>query len=132
MKKIIISLMFVFVSSSVFAYDYKNNWSIQDTILQSSLVTLLYIDCQQTKWISKTKGHKEANPFLGENPSNKKINLYFISYGILHTGVSYILPSVIRIKNQSFYLRTIWQSIYIGMELNATIYNYKAGVKFNF
>lgn len=117
MKNLLIILLLVLVPMSLWAWK-PDKWEAEDTLLQGIFITFLILDCNQTYY---RQGYKEENIILGEYPSNKKVNLYFISYGILHTGIAYILPKP---------YRNYWQLLCIGVESNTVYYNYKIGIKF--
>jgi len=141
MKRLVI-LLVLLLSSNSFAYD---KWTTTDTVLQSVYVALHTTDWVQSRWIAKHGyietpfartnpdgsavfgrsyvEHKEGNVLLGEHPHKDKVDIYFASTLILHTLVSYLLPSN---------YRHIWQGVTIGMEGTAIGHNVRAGVKMKF
>ena len=120
MKILFLSLLFFCLSTySIHAAD---KWDKEDIILQSIFTIETLIDWKQTKTFIK-KGGIESNPFLGENPSQGKIDLYIGSSILLHTGISHILPKK---------YRNYWQLIWIGIEGQAIHKNYQTGVRIQF
>jgi len=124
MKKLLSSCLVVFlISSNGFAFDWKRNWSVQDSILQGSFILIASVDWLQTRYIATHPHFKESNPILGKETSLTKINSYFSICIIGQTLISYILPNPYRV---------IWQSFWIGFETNTIAYNYNAGIKLKF
>lgn len=117
--KIIFLLLLISLSTPVYAFD---KWDKEDIILQSIFTLETLIDWKQTKVFTK-KGIRESNPFLGEYPSQKKIDSLIGASILLHAGISHILPKK---------YRTYWQLIWIGIEGQAIHHNYRTGVKFTF
>lgn len=117
--KIVLTLLLIFLSTPVYAFD---KWDKEDITLQTIFTIETLIDWKQTKTFVK-KGGIESNPFLGERPSQGKIDLYIGSSILLHAGVSHILPKK---------YRNYWQLIFIGIEAQAIHHNYQAGVRINF
>lgn len=137
MKKIIISLIIIFISVQAYAnplqfmwQDESDKWSLQDTILEGTFMSLVLIDVMQTryfldmppKYITKDgkdyiQTHEENNIFMGEYPSKTKLYLLSSSGIILHLGISYIIPKP---------YRNIWQSVWIGMRIKNIYHNYQA------
>jgi len=113
MKKLILIIVFLCVGVEGFGWK-PDKWTMQDNILQGSLITLNYIDTLQTFYFL-SKGKKESNPILGIKPSRKRIYLYDFITMSLHASIAYALP-------KKYNLRTIWQSIYIGV-VSKTIYS---------
>ena len=122
MKKIIISLILVLIfGSNLFAnplqfmWQNKNNkWDLQDSVLQIAVISSIAVDMMQTNY-ALNNGCKEENPILGEHPNKLKFYTYNISVMTLHTMTSYILPKR---------YRTIFQSVYLGIELGVITSNY--------
>ncbi len=57
----------------------KSPWTTGDSILFSTALALHGSDWMQTKDGIINKGMKESNMFLGENPDEQEIDLYFAS-----------------------------------------------------
>jgi len=75
----------------------ENDWTIGDTIAQSTVTALFITDWKQTQYIAKHpkdpmlpngtyQWRAESNPILGEYPSTGRINNYFaiVLSGKLH------------------------------------------------
>ena len=114
--KICIVIVIVFMPLAAWSAD----WTTQDTILQASLIGLIAIDWMQTLE-SLNGNYYETNPILGKEPSRSEVNICIASSMIIATAVAYLLPSKYRI---------IFQSIVIGVELEAVNYNYQIGIRF--
>lgn len=137
MKKIIIALMFVFISSSVYGYDYKNfytinDWSTQDIVLESTLVGMAIIDyCYSLDLIYNPYIYKngkkyrryEGNPLIGNPVTQSKM----IIFGVISLSIhSYIANIILHGK-----WRTLWQSSFIIIE-GANLYKIKRmGLQFH-
>ena len=147
MKKIILSLIFIFILNiNLFSMNLKsklNEWTWQNTLLQIGFITLTSIEWKQniemTKWHTKssypiiigeqtyvikhmTKYNYNANPFL-KDASLAKINTYFITYILAHTGITFLLP---------LKYKPILQLAGIFIEADITLKNYSAGIRFKY
>jgi hypothetical protein len=65
----------------------------------------------------------ETNNYLGEHPSMGKVNTYFVTTALIHTGIAYVLPAD---------WRKAFQYITIGVEAGVTANNARIGVKMHF
>ena len=70
-------LAFVLCFLCTIAHADNRPWTDEEKYWGYSLLTLTLIDYQQTKYISKTNGLYELNPFLGHKPSMRSINMHF-------------------------------------------------------
>ena len=108
-----------------------SDWSNADTAWQASYMALHIADWGQTRNIVRRADTGcdgdptciERNPFLGRNPSLKRVDTYFAVTALAHTAISYVLPSD---------WRRGWQMITIGMEAGVVGYNYSIGLKMDF
>jgi hypothetical protein len=114
----------VLIPVNLFAWK-PDKWTTQDTLLESTFILVNCIDTLQTFYFLEQPGHREANSFLGHYPTRKNIIVYDLICNTLHIGISYILPSTIAIKNIKFHPRTIWQSIWIGVQGKVIHSNYR-------
>ncbi len=132
--KILVLVLFVFLffGSPVSAADKpgvpdRYKWTTVDTVLQSTFVALVIVDWQQTREFTgcpdKYPGKYETNPLLDEHPRARDVNRVVAGSIIVHTAVAYLLPKP---------YRTIWQSLWIGVEAHAVYCNYKAGIELRF
>lgn len=122
----ILVVILVAVSSPVQAQD-RGAWISMDSYLQSAFFVILFVDWQQTREFTgnphKYPGKSEANPLLGSHPSPRKVNQFFAGSVLAHTGIAYLLPRP---------YRTIWQSVWIGVEIGAVATNASAGITMRF
>ena len=127
MRIFIIILIFVSISSDVFAFDIDFQDRKETTARQACFLFMLLIDREQTSNIDnrikyhidggkgfKTK-HSEKNKILGKYPNQTDIDLYFISCAVLHTTISYMLSEK---------YSKIWQCVWIGVESKTLTNNY--------
>ena len=105
---------------SCFAAD---EWTKEDTAYQTTFLTLMAVDWQQTKEIARNPKYREGNFILGENPDQNTVDAYFLTTAALHTVIAYYLP-------QKY--RRIWQCVFIGMEAGYVAHNYNIGVRIQF
>lgn len=117
--KFLIILFLTLLPVQAFAHD----WNKTDVALEVVSAGITIVDWGQTLNISDHGGMYEMNPILGKHPERREINTYFISVLTIHPIVSMLLPPK---------ARTIWQSIYIGVELTAIGSNYKSGLRMDF
>lgn len=103
------------------AYADENNWTTQDTVLESIHLGLSVVDWHQTREIAKSNGYwHEYNPYLGRHPSVRKVDDYMIACMILHPIVAVILPHP---------YRDWFQFFTIGLETGCVSMNYKIGIR---
>lgn len=123
MKKLIVifTMLLSACGSSCFAFD---EWSKQDIILQGTFLSLMTVDWLQTRTIAKnTTKYYENNPILSRHPSTAKVDIYFATSALLHTGITHILPKE---------YRPYWQCTFIAVEIGAISYNVAGGIRINF
>ena len=103
---------------------YPNHWYWYDTVLEVGSEALLYYDWKQTREFTGSPqeypGMYETNKYLGEHPTARRVNTYFIAWLALHPVISYYLPQPLR---EGFQGTTIW------VEKDATNHNRTTGVK---
>ncbi len=114
----ILILLMLFTPSMVLA------WDSIDTALQATFLTTLMVDRGQ----SLTDVHKRpelgfARVFVGSDPSQRQLNQYFLGAALVHTGISVLLPKP---------YRTIWQSVWIGVEAETIRRNTVVGIGIRF
>lgn len=110
------------------------NWTTGDTVLESAFVAGAVVDWAQTRSLGSRRCvtdsqqiqscHWESNALLGRNPSRATVNTYFPLVILGHAAVSALLPRP---------YRTIWQAVWIGVEVTAVRTNYPVvglGVQF--
>lgn len=117
--KIIIFLIVLFPSLS-----FASDWTSKDTKYQVAYTTLHVADWLQTLQIADNPDrYYEKNKVIGNHPTRGRVNTYFATTLLLHTGVSYLLPPK---------YRRVWQVVTIGIEGNVAVNNYNIGLRFKF
>lgn len=156
MKKIM--MMVVVVWLAVFALrtvkahaEDVSSWTATDIGLEVVTQGLLVMDWGQTSWAAKHRYHEvkglqgngwytshieeyeEKNVLLSKHPSSTTINIYFPAVMAGHALVAHYLPTAMKALGASDttakYSRTVWQSVFIGVESYAVGMNYSAGIK---
>jgi hypothetical protein len=90
------------------------SWSTKDTTLELTFDATLLVDLLQTSAIASYPDRHELNPVLGPRPSHVAINAYFVAGALAHFGIALLLPDS---------WRTLWQVVWIGMELGWIAWN---------
>lgn len=121
--KIFIAIVFIII----FSFDIlqaQDKWTKADMNYQVAYTVLHLIDWGQTRYISKHPNeHYEINPLIGKHPSIGRVNTFMISSLILHTGISYLLPSK---------YRRMWQISTGTVKSGLIIHNDSIGIKIDF
>jgi uncharacterized protein YceK len=114
------------------------SWDRHDTAYQATYLALTTVDWAQTRWMTRQdwqwdgNNYKELNPLFLDNKPHTDAT-WLIPLGMaLHTGIAMSLPGKAKICGLKLNPRRIWQIIFIGGEIGATINNYSAGVKIEF
>ena len=103
---------------------FADEWTPQNTIAELSYDGLLMIDWAQTRsFLRQPESYHEANPILGQHPSNDKLTIAILSSVALHFGISYLMP-------QDW--RSTFQAVSIGIEAMAVGNNYSLGISAKF
>lgn len=121
MKPIVLLLI---VAALYSCNSHADDWTMGDTVRQSILLGVTFIDYKQTTNIAEhpEKWH-EISPILGSHPSRDKVNLYFLATAALQFGTAYILPVKIR---------ELYQYGYIGYEAGFVDNNFRLGIQAKF
>lgn len=98
-------------------------WTTQDTILEGLFLAQLAVDRAQTMDIKNHPEKFEYNPLLGVNPSDRRINKYFLTIALVHPMLCYVLP-----KNA----RNGFQFVSITVEAYAIGNNFSIGLRARF
>ena len=109
----------------------ENRWTTLDTSLQAVFLTTLAVDRAQSVYGSQHPSpngfrYEEtgwARSFIGPHPSAGQVNGYFAAAALAHTAIAIALPKP---------YRTIWQSVWIGVEVSAIRNNISAGISVRF
>lgn len=130
--KTIIAVCLMLVMGNACAFD---EWTPDDTKWQAGFTAVTALDWMQTlhmkqhmhtdciNTVCTTYQNTEANPILGPNPSNAKVNAYFAGVLIGHYLVAKALPLEWRRK---------WQQAGIAIEIYTDIRNYRFGLTAGF
>jgi hypothetical protein len=140
MKKLVIILSFLFITSSLYAWPDK--WSAQDITLETFVLSSFCLEWHQTNYGQKIKTKyynctiqgnpyilKEErrqiclNPMLDEHPTEKSIRNYFVSCLIIHPTITYLLPSK---------MRPYFQMLSLFVEADIITQNYSIQHSWNF
>lgn len=121
LKKSVVTLIFIILFPlSAYASD---PWTRNEIIKQGGYALISIIDAAQTKKITHSIGHREANPYLREHSSNKEINEYFLSLFITQTLIANFLST----EN-----RKIFQDVSLIIGATNAGRNYMLGTRINF
>jgi len=118
--KLLVLLIFVFVSGSA------NAWSKKDTYWETAYLATHLTDWGQTLDISsqcQSGAYYETNVVLGKCPSAQSVNAYFLGTALLHYGVAHMLPRK---------YRRMFQAGTIGMQLSYITNNASIGLNVKF
>ena len=99
-----------------------SDWVQSDTVREAVYLAFHCADWSQTLDISE-HNVVEKNIYLGRYPVRGDINKYFIATGLLHAGVSYVLPPE---------YRKAFQFVTIGIEAGTVARNYRIGIGLSF
>ena len=118
MTRLLLCCVFLFP-----AIGLADEWTTQDSKLETAYFSLALVDWRQTQDISRHSELQEVNPILGKHPSNGKINSYFLCATITHFVISSYLPRE---------YRTTWQESSILFEFAVVGHNARLGLGFFF
>ena len=125
-------------------YKFAENWTKTDTAWQVTFLSITAVDWMQTRWMAKQnwqwdgKYYHETNPFLGDFPSEGKVNTLIPLAMLGHTLVALAIPPRSCTEEQekngriNINFRRIWQCLFIGVESAAVYKNYTIGVHLEF
>lgn len=120
MKTIIMALLLA-IAAPVHAAD---PWSKSDITREAVYLVLHTIDWKQTRYASEHPDRfVEQNPILGERPSEKRIDTYFLTTALLHVSAVHFMPEK---------WRPAFQYFWIGVEVGAVSNNYRIGIKMDY
>ena len=87
---------------------------------ETIVFSTMYKDYQQTMQISKNPDlYYEKNRIMGRHPSSKTVKTYFLTRGLIHVLIAYVLPE--RISE-------VWQSYFILESIECVINNEDIGI----
>jgi uncharacterized protein YceK len=161
MRKALIIAAIVALSGCA-TINYKPDpWTTHDTVLQGAFTALAVVDWMQTRSAAEMKTdqwgniigyrYRELNPVLGAHPTKSSIDTYFPVILLAHVGIAYLLPTgeqdagkcetnyldlygwrEVQKKKSKLNWRTIWQSVWIGVEAGYVHRNYQMGIRVGF
>lgn len=82
-------LVFLLLLGSGCAHD---PWTKEDTARHVGYTALHVIDWRQTKEIAADPRYYELNPILSKYPTQKEVDVYFVTTWLGMTGATYLLP----------------------------------------
>lgn len=122
MKRLVLAML---LGSSLYAQD--RSWTKLDITLEVACEASLVADWGQTLDLSNKAATDqrltEDNLFLGNRPRRGRVNLYFLSWLILHPIIADRLPGRVR---------TVFQCLTIGYEASIIGHNTSVGLHFRF
>ena len=119
MKPLILLFAVLFLASSC----VHDKWTTQDKVLEGVYLTAHTVDWLQTRSAEWTDDLYEINPILRKAPSKTKTDIYFATTGLLHVGITHVLPQA---------YRKYWQILTFCIEAGTVINNYSLGMRINF
>lgn len=126
MEKTIIISILIFFLCCIYVMPV-GAWTSRDTAWQSGYLLVHAVDWGQTREVAdhceKEGMPHEHNIILGECPSIREVNTYFLTTAILHTGISRWLEAR---------PRRVFQIITFALELNIVRRNYNLGLSVHF
>lgn len=117
-----IIILLIFCAAVPAAAEDAREWTTLDTALQTAFVAITLVDWAQTQQSVRNREHYlyvETNPVLGKYPSKGRVNAVIGASILAHTAISYSLPKP---------WRTVWQSVWIGIETQAVRQNHAVGL----
>jgi hypothetical protein len=118
MKKLLLLILLLATSASAQPLS-KKDWA-----LEAATYAFLAADWGQSRDIAEHPNHfTESNFILGDHPSTKMVDEYFLTDFAVHLVITRMLPPK---------YRPYWQLFTIGLETNAIETNYSSGVIIRF
>jgi hypothetical protein len=114
---IIIILSVFFVSCSAYAYD---SWDTTDKYLLALSYMAIMADTITTHKSLNENTH-EINPILGDDPSDRKLTLFFVGNVIAITIVAHLFPT---------YYRKWFLGITSGIKFGSAYWNYRMELRY--
>ena len=99
-----------------------DKWTREDKILQGIQLGVHGIDWLQTKEIARNDDFHEANPHIGRNPTQRKVDQYMFGWAGFVCLVTHILP-------QDW--RKYWLMFEIGTSAGRVKHNHDIGIRIN-
>ncbi len=124
-RNIVIWILIILIIPSL---SIASNWSKEDTYWEAACLSVITVDWMQTHHMAEKdfyvngKQLREINPILGSQPTQKDVDLYFVSALAVHATAAFLLPKK---------WRRIFQGGTVGLELFIIGNNYRLGAGFN-
>lgn len=122
-KTILLALALLTLAQTVHAGEWFTPFRRDDYLREIAYTAITVIDWRQTQILTADNNYKEANPFLGEEPSRSEVDTYMALTTAAHWLITWALP---RDK------RPLWQWFWIGIETGAVVNNYGVGIRVSF
>lgn len=120
LAKLLSTMVLVLATDAVIA----ESWTKKDSQRQWLYLSTHSMDWLQTRYIANhPEVYYETNPILGEQPSQEKVDSYFLSTALLHSWIAYSLPANYRKWFQ--YSTIVMETGYVG-------HNVSLGIGFQF
>lgn len=100
----------------------STDWDDTDTALAAWTAAVLIADRNQTRQIAD-KGYAEKNRWMGESPSDSRIDKHFAATAIVVGVLSYVLPQK---------TRRLFLTAFNVAETVTVMHNYRIGLGVNF
>lgn len=121
MMRLALSLFLFLVTAPALAAD---PWSDADKTREAIYLTLHVVDWGQSLDIAKRPdAYNEDSPFLGAQPSVRRVNTHFAVTAALHVAAVHVMPSN---------WRPVFQYFWIATEAGVVCNNYRIGLRMNF
>lgn len=134
---LLLIILLLFGCGQAEAENDKNAWTKLDTALQITYASFHCMDWAQTLHMARNPDKfEEGNPvvraIIGRHPSEGDVNALLASTLVLHTAIAYWLPKEAIIFREKVPARTIWQSVWIGIEATTVAKSTQIGIKIRF
>jgi len=113
----VLGLLYLMLNSSA---SMAASWGQNDSQRQWLYLTAHGLDWLQTRYIANhNEAYYETNPILGREPSQEKVDIYFLSTALLHSWLAYSLRPQYRKWFQ--YSTIVMETGYVGHNINLGI-----------
>ena len=119
-KKIFIIIA---ISVTLIGCGHFDPWTREDKILQGTQLFVQGIDWLQTREIVDDPYYWETNPYIGEDPTTRDVDRYFIMSAGFGMLITHVLPQE---------WRKYWLSFRIGISSSMVIHNYNIGIRIKY
>lgn len=125
------------VAGSAHASDFYKPWTKTEITQEVIWQALHLIDWGQTRYIAKHPDEYdevESERWIGRNPSASRVDKFMIVTGLLHWGISWLIPNKIGfdVWGYDFNWRTIFQAVTIVKTAGTVYHNNSIGIRVEF